>query len=105
MKRIALIIGMSAIMFAVVVSCKKDNNETTVQNSLAKDIVEAEAGTDGKYIYILNEGVWGGNDASLDRIEVASERCFCQTERSRTWRRGQRHTNLRLQDVHCGEQL
>ncbi len=72
MKRIALIIGMSAIMFAVVVSCKKDNNDPPVQNSLAKDIAEAEAGTDGKYIYILNEGVWGGNDASLDRIEVAS---------------------------------
>jgi YVTN family beta-propeller protein len=72
MKKIALVIGFAALMCAVAVSCKKDNNESTEQNSLAKDIVAAEEGTDARYIYILNEGVWGGNDASLDRIAVAT---------------------------------
>ena len=67
-----MVIGFAALMCAVAVSCKKDNNESTEQNSLAKDIVAAEEGTDARYIYILNEGVWGGNDASLDRIAVAT---------------------------------
>ncbi|MBR5028197.1 MAG: YncE family protein [Bacteroidales bacterium] len=69
MKKITLLICM-AIFVAVSFSCKKEPAKEEVQN--VDEIVEAEQGTPAKYIYILNEGTWGNNEASLDRIEIAT---------------------------------
>jgi len=69
MKKITLLICM-AIFVAVSFSCKKEPAKEEVQN--VDEIVEAEQGTPVKYIYILNEGTWGNNEASLDRIELAT---------------------------------
>ena len=69
MKKLTLLI---CILFFVIVSvsCKKDPAKE--EEPQVDEIVKAEQGTPAKYIYILNEGTWGNNEASLDRIELAT---------------------------------
>lgn len=69
MKKLTLLI---CILFFVIVSvsCKKDPAKE--EEPQVDEIVKAEQGTPAKYIYILNEGTWGNNEASLDRIEIAT---------------------------------
>ncbi len=69
MKKLGFAVFFASVVLAVAVSCKKDLTEEAVS---ANDIAKAEEGSTSRYMYILNEGVWGGNDASLDRINLAS---------------------------------
>lgn len=59
----------ASVFLAVAVSCKKELTEESVS---ANEIAKAEEGSTSRYMYILNEGVWGSNDASLDRINLAT---------------------------------
>ena len=74
MKKLTLLI-CATFMVAFSVSCKKEpakEEETQVDETQVEEIVTAEQGTPAKYIYILNEGTWGNNEASLDRIELST---------------------------------
>ena len=70
MKKIILLLGLAVVAFAVTVSCDKEKEQPG--ETAAETIANAEAGSEAEFIYILNEGVWGGNDASLDRITLAT---------------------------------
>lgn len=64
MRKTILALGMACL--AIFSACEKDENAQQ-QNGSATD-------TDSpyKYMYILNEGLWGANDASLDRLVFAT---------------------------------
>ncbi len=69
MRKIRFVMMFAAAVLAVAVSCKKEMTEESVS---ANQIATAEEGSTSRYMYILNEGVWGSNDASLDRMNLAT---------------------------------
>ncbi len=62
MKKLLISLSMLLVLF----SCKKENNDTPTTDTPTA----LEENSPYTYLYVLNEGSWGVNNASLDRIDL-----------------------------------